>query len=441
MKMMHNRGGRAWMRLGERVLALLLVTVMLVGCGSSDHMVKAAMPKEDASNEANLKAWVEKGKALSTQEFEKKTIAEYLVGDENAVYSPINAYIALAMLVEACDDETKDELLALLGTQDTAALRQKAQAMFNANYLDQENATKIANSVWLNDQVKFRRELLETYANEYYASTFFGKMGTEEMDQLLRDWINENTGNLLKDEAESIETTPDTLIEFLSTIYFQAQWAERNKFIEALTQQRGFSGKNGMEDVSMMRTSFEGEVYETSEFAECELELSQGKMCFFKPKAGVTIDDILKGDQLCNALHRRDQGVTPAGRSQFYDIVNFMVPKFEIHGTIDMIEGLQKLGVNRVFSPDTAQMQSQFDKAETVEHLPYVSKIQHNATVKIDEKGVVAAAYTEISGTEGAAPVEELTMYDFILNEPFIYAILGEDGTVLFVGTVHSIKK
>ncbi len=427
----------------KKCLAILLVSaisISCVGCGvGSDHVVKAVMPKEDASDENNLKLWIEKGREFSTTEFENKTIAEFLSGGENKVYSPVNVFIALSMLAEACNGETQDEILSLLGSKDTQTLRQKAQAMWNANYLDDEKATKIANSLWLNEQISFRDDLLDTYAEEYYASTFFGKMGTDKMDTLLRDWVNENTGHQLEKEVSTLKTASDTLVEILSTIFFRARWTEECKFDETFTIDRAFSGKNGTRTVPMMTNNLNGEIYETDQYAECELDLTQGKMCFFKPKPGVEIDDILKNGGVTEALHRHDKGAKKTGRSWSQEI-HWNVPRFEIHSDLQLIDGLEKLGINKVFSQGTADLSNLIpqDEAEKKGLAPYVNRIKHDAMVKIDEEGVTAAAFTEIAATEGAVS-EPDPIYEFILDEPFIYAIVGNDGSLLFVGTVYDI--
>ncbi len=53
---------------------------------------------------------------------------------------------------------------------------------------------------------------------------------------------------------------------------------------------------------------------------------------------------------------------------------------------------------------------------------------------------VTAAAFKEITMADGAAPVEELSVYDFVLDEPFIYVITGNDGSILFAGTVYDVE-
>ena len=426
----------------SKLIAMVLVAAMCVGCGTdiSDHVCAAVKPDKDASDAKNLSEWVEKGKELSIKDFEKKSVAEFMTGDENKVYSPVNVYIALSMLAEACSGDTQKELFTLLGCDDIVKLRRKAQAMWNANYLDKEDATKIANSLWLNEDVRFKEDMLKKYAEEYHASTFFGKMGTSEMNKLLQDWVNENTGNLFQEEAGNLKTTPDTLVTILSTIFFNGKWKEEYKFDPNLTTDLpAFSGKSGIQRVPMMRNSFgKKNAYHTDEFTEFDMELTDGKICFFKPEKGVDPETILKDGSLIEALHKDDDGASPTGRTEYYDVVSVTIPKFEIHSDTDLIDSIKNLGVGRVFDPATADMKNLFTEEALKSHTPYVGQIRHDAKVKIDEEGVTAAAFTEIEVADGAAPVENVL--EFTLDSPFIYAITGKDGSILFVGTVYDLK-
>ena len=45
--------------------------------------------------------------------------------DENTVCSPINLYIAFAMLAETSDGNTRQQILDMLGAQDMDTLREK----------------------------------------------------------------------------------------------------------------------------------------------------------------------------------------------------------------------------------------------------------------------------------------------------------------------------
>lgn len=89
----------------------------------------------------------------------RTVIPQLLTGGagENKACSPINIYMALAMLAEVTDGESRAQLLALLGSSDLDALRAEASAVWNANYCDDGAVTSIlASSLWLNDQISFK---------------------------------------------------------------------------------------------------------------------------------------------------------------------------------------------------------------------------------------------------------------------------------------------
>ena len=61
-------------------------------------------------------------------------------------------------------------------------------------------------------------------AEHYYASTFEGEMGSADYNRALQDWINEQTDNLLKEQAGALEFDPNTVLALASTICFKARW-------------------------------------------------------------------------------------------------------------------------------------------------------------------------------------------------------------------------
>ena len=47
-------------------------------------------------------------------------------------------------------------------------------------------------------------ETLETLAEYYYASSYSGTMGSMEYNKMLQDWLNEQTGGLLKEHFDAL---------------------------------------------------------------------------------------------------------------------------------------------------------------------------------------------------------------------------------------------
>ena len=114
-----------------------------------------------------------------------------------------------------------------------------------------------------------------------------------------------------------------------------------------------------------------------------------------------------------------------------YMKVNLSVPKFDVSSTVNLKDGLGKMGVNKVFDMESS------DFTEITSDSPvYISAVNQSARVEIDEKGVKAATYIEIPGCGSAMPPEEII--DFVLNRPFIFMI-SKGNLPLFTGVVNNL--
>ena len=71
------------------------------------------------------------GKGTLSEEYLHATATALLgdAGTENLVYSPLNIYMALAMLAEITDGESRAQILSLLGETDVKTLRENANAL------------------------------------------------------------------------------------------------------------------------------------------------------------------------------------------------------------------------------------------------------------------------------------------------------------------------
>ena len=184
----------------------------------------------------------------------RAVIPQLLTGGsgENKVCSPINLYMALAMLAEVTDGESREQILALLGSGDVNALRAEAAAVWNANYCDDGAVTSIlANSLWLSDKISFQQEAMDALARYYYASSFRGEMGSAAFDKALQDWIDQQTGGLLKEQASGLTMDQETILALASTIYFRAKWD--GEFSKANTAPDTFHADSGDMTCDFMR--------------------------------------------------------------------------------------------------------------------------------------------------------------------------------------------
>ena len=415
-------------------------TLQVQALCEADYPKMAPYPNENLPGfSAKYDAWSDDrrerrsyiGKGSLSEEYLRATATELLgdAGAENLVYSPLNIYMALSMLAEITDGESRAQILSLLGETDVETLRENAHALWNANYSDDGAVTSIlASSLWLNEDVSFRQDTLNTLAENYYASSYQGMMGTDAMNKALQNWLNEQTGGLLKDQIDGIETTPETILALATTIYFQAKWAE--EFSKNRTEKDIFHGANGDTTADFMKqTLWYGNYYWGENYSATYKGLeSSGKMWFILPDEGVSIDELLASDAvldlMANGTYENKKSIR----------IHLSLPKFDVSSKIDLAEKMQALGINDCFDMKKAD----FSPLLTEEMPAYLSSAEHGARVAIDEEGVTATAYTAMMEAGAAQPPEN--EIDFVLDRPFIFVITGVDGSPLFMGVVNSIS-
>jgi serine protease inhibitor len=348
--------------------------------------------------------------------------------EENTVCSPINIYIAFAMLAEVSDGNTRQQVLDMLGAPDIETLRSNVSALWESNYADTPVLKSLlANSLWLNGKYRYHDETLARLSEQYYASSFCGTPGSPEMDEALQEWTDKHTGGLLHEYVKEMKLDPATVLEIVSTIYYKAQWTEL--FLPGNTTQEVFHGTTGDTTVDMMhRTDMLG-VYRTDTFTSVGLNLfDSGSMYFFLPKEGVDVNALAADPELLAATRYSEDNVKWSS-----PLVRLSVPKFQASSRTDLLEIIQLLGLTDALDPAFAD----FTPLTTDRDDLYLSAAEHAAKVEIDEQGVTGAAYTALDMATGAAePDDEI---DFVLDRPFLFLITGRDGSVLFSGIIRNI--
>ena len=329
------------------------------------------------------------------------------------------------MLAEVTDSESREQILALLGSGDVNALRAEAAAVWNANYCDDGAVTSIlANSLWLSDKISFKQEAMDALARYYYASSFRGEMGSAAFDKTLQDWIGQQTGGLLKEQASGLTMDKETILALASTIYFRAKW--NGEFSEANTVPDTFHADSGDTTCDFMRQRGTNTYYWSDRFSAVSKPLEgSGAMWFLLPDKGVTPEELLADEPTMDFLLSGGESAESK-----YLIVNLALPKFDTASDLDLADSLKALGITDVFDPAVSDFSPMTDDTAA-----YLSQAKHAARVTVDEEGVTAAAYTVMMMCGAAAPPEEEV--DFVLNRPFVFAITGTDGLPLFVGIIH----
>ncbi len=350
---------------------------------------------------------------------------------ENHIFSPLNVYMALGMLAEITDGNSRQQILDALGAPDIESLRSQANMMWNANYCKDGAVTSVlAGSLWLSDQIPFRQETLDSLADHYYASAYRGAMGSPEFDAALQSWLDEQTGGLLKEQADTIRMAPETIIALATTVYYQAKWS--HPFSESATSEGVFHSADGDVTCDFMHQSGPRDYYWGSRFAAVSqhMEADGGNMWFFLPDEGVPVTELLTDKEVLS-LFLTDSGQSGTNVNATYLIVNLSVPRFDAASHMDLCESMRSLGITDVFSTETSDFSPLTDSAGGI----YLSKAEHAARVKIDEEGCTATAFTVMMAAGAAMPPEDEV--DFVLDRPFFFVLTGMDGLPLFAGIVN----
>ncbi len=348
-------------------------------------------------------------------------------GDQNAVYSPLNIYIALSMLCETTDGNTRAQIMDLLGAEDIAVLRSAVPALWEANYNTGDAITSIlSNSLWLDERLTYHPDLPQRLADDYYASSYIGDLDSDACINAFRNWLNHATGDLLKDQANGIQPDPDTIMILASAIYYRGRWL--SGFSEYGTKEEIFHAPAGDIMCGMMHSEDTGIVYYGKNWKAVAMEIqNSGQMWIVLPDEGTDVRDIANDPDVRKMLK------DTADCERIYGNVQLAVPKLDIVSDLHLKDSLIAMGISDVFDPEKADYSPLSDQTDL-----YLSAAKHAARLKTDEEGIEAAAYTVLITNETAIFIDDTI--EFTADRPFFFSLQAADGSPLFEGIVNSPK-
>lgn len=415
----------------------LTITAHAIATPEYPEVVQYPTDENDDKFGAEWDKWMESSRERGDQmeipdelnKFWKDAIQNCLKAspDENGLCSPVNLYMALTMLAEVTDGDSRQQILNAIGADSLEESRKQAEQVWNLVYRnDGATTTILANSLWLNDSVTYKEAVLKVLAEKYYASSFTGDMGSEEYDELLRKWMNEETGNLLEDQIKDMSLPENGILDLISTIYYKARWD--NEFDPKNTKENVFHGKSGDETADFMFCSAAEDYYWGTSFQAVRKEMknNEGTMWLILPEEGMMPEELLESDELYEMLENPDEW-----ENKSFPIVNLSLPKFDINTKFELEDVMKEMGICDVFDEGKANFKALTDE-DTV-----LSKADQGIRVAIDEEGMTAAAYTEMMMCGTGMIVDEV---DFTLDRPFLFVQTNDAGIPLFAGIVNTVK-
>ena len=408
------------------VAALLAAVLLLSSLVPSMSLQAAAIAQAEYPEYQYL--GIDRNISLRMRDFYKTSMATTLsdLDGQNGAYSPLNLAIALSVLAELTTGEARQQILTALNAPDMATLRVRANTLWRASYYDNHNQTLLANSLWLDNSLEYDQAVMDTLASNYYTSVYHGNFGSSKVNRLITQWLDGQTGNMLKQDTSGIRLPEEAVLALYSTIYYQAKW--QNDFSAANNKRGIFHSPDGDVTVTYMnKTRTTGTYYWADDFGAISLHLKDGsQMWLFLPDEGKTVEDILASGAYLDMLNHETENKKEV-------FINLSLPKFDIRQNCDLRADLEKIGITDIFDPSANAF------ADSVYSHKYGSGVwltsANQATrVAIDEKGITAASYIEFPGAGAAAPPDD--EIDFILDRPFFF-IVAKGSLPLFAGVVN----
>ena len=363
--------------------------------------------------------------------------------DGNMFYSPYSISSALAMTYEGAKGRTADEMKAVFHFPAENVLRPNFAAIYNEiNKADKSYQLNTGNALWVQQDYPFLADYINT-VETYYGGKAAGVDFVNEPEksrQTINSFIEEQTNSKIKDLIPEGVINDLTRLVLTNAIYFKGTWEWQ--FDKSDTREQDFKiTPENIVKVPMMYMDPEKAAFNYADLKEEGLQIlempykgDEISMLILLPKQGVEHDSETREIYTYNytlADIEKNLNAEKLGeyKSQMAEtsLDEIYLPKFEFDKKYSMVDTLSDLGMPTAFS-GSANFSGMTEEEEL-----YISKVIHQAYVKVDEEGTEAAAATAVIMEAMSSPPTKV----FRADHPFIFIIQQKDtGNILFLGKV-----
>ena len=342
---------------------------------------------------------------------------------KNTMISPLSVSLALAMLYNGAEGDTKaqmQEMLHKAGLTPDDLNQSYKDLVAGLTSHDPKVELSISNAIYYRNDFNVKNSFITTNQN-YYQAEVNGLDFTKEAETLstVNGWVNTHTKGKIDKIIEQVK--PESVMYLLNAIYFNGEWTYR--FDPTHTYDHPFVKEdNTTVQVPMMSIENPFNYLSNSDFELLEMPYGGGKysMLIFLPQDGKTINEVIS--QLNpESLNGWLEQMTEVEKEVY-------LPKFEFKFDNSLVDELNALGMTDAFNDARANLKGISEQADLV-----VSEVMHKTYIKVDERGTEAAAVTGIT-IDVTSVGPDLS---FRADHPFVFAIREKDTqAILFIGKV-----
>jgi serpin B len=353
---------------------------------------------------------------------------------QNIFISPFSVSIALQMLGNGAEGNTKSEIQSVLRTESLPQDKLNAASKRLNQFIKSQTALTLdsANGIWYQNHFHLKPDF-GAAARDFFGATP-GPVDFEspKSADIINQWASKETRGKVSGIV-SFPFPPATRVILVNAIYFKGKWDD--PFDKHLTKPRDFYLANGSKkQTPMMSQHKEFRYQENGDFQAVRLPYAGNNLAMYlflpaKNSSPARLLDVLSEKNESKKMLR-----------QFTDREGTVIfPKFKFDYDILLNQPLQDLGMPQAFSETTADFSAMADEPL------FVNEVKQKSFVDVNEEGTEAAAVTEL-GLSSGIEMEPPKPFEMIIDRPFLFVIADDyipiendnpDQAILFVGIVN----
>ena len=330
---------------------------------------------------------------------------------DNVVTSPYSAGVALSMLEEGAQGQTKAELDNALNG-----------CLFSNQKLQGGDSVtvKSANSLWLDSDFSVRNHYVSLLQKDYDALVETLRFSDPATVRAINNWCAENTEGKIGEIIDRL--TPGDVMVLLNALYFNAPWQDR--FDPAMTSKADFLAVSGLRKVDMLyrRGHYNYAEYQGCQMIELPYMASTYSMYVVLPPQGMNIDALVP--YLNENIY--DQAMNMLAPVE----VKFRMPKLKMETEMLLNDVLMGMGVKTAFT-GAADFKGISEMGPLV-----LSQVKQKCYIDVSESGTEAAAVTSIQVRLTSVRPEN-DVKTMTVDRPYLFFIADrESDNILFAGKI-----